>query len=118
MSDGKVRIPKRKFNALLSASSSFFVRFVFHVVVVIKYFNVSIDCCRLQWSRSMSPVRRLEPWVRVPFESWVSVCVYYVCVDLCVGAAMRLADPRPRRPTDCAQDQESEKAAKAQQKVL
>lgn len=93
MSDAKVRMPKRKFNALMSASSSLLVRSVFHVVII-KHFNVSIDyCCRLQWPRSLrremcSPFRRLESWVRVPFEAWVSVYVYYVCVGLCVGSVL------------------------------
>jgi hypothetical protein len=44
------------------------------------------------------------------------VCVY--SVFFCVGSGLRLADPRPKGPTDCVQDQEAEKAAKTQQRPV
>jgi hypothetical protein len=46
-------------------------------------------------------------------------CVYSVLVLFCVQVvALRWADPRPRSPTDCVNDQETEKAAKAQHKAV
>jgi hypothetical protein len=44
------------------------------------------------------------------------VCVYPVFVLSCVQiVALRRADPRPRGPTDCVKDRETE--AKAQQRA-
>jgi hypothetical protein len=45
----------------------------------------------------------------------MSVCVYSMSVLSCVQvAALRSADPHPRRSTVCVKDQGTEKAAKAQ----
>jgi hypothetical protein len=46
---------------------------------------------RIQWPRGLrhepsSPVRTLGPWFRIPLDAWMSVCVYSVCVVLCVGS--------------------------------
>jgi hypothetical protein len=35
-----------------------------------------------------SPARTLWSWVRIPLEAWISVCVYSVCVVLCVGSGL------------------------------
>jgi hypothetical protein len=40
-----------------------------------------------------SPARMLGSWVRIRLEVWVSVCLYSACAVLCVGKALRRADP-------------------------
>jgi hypothetical protein len=73
----------------------------------IRIFNLAIRWGgRSQWQRDLrhepsSPFRTLGYWVRIPLEAWMSVCVYFVCVVLCVvsGLAKGLI-PRPRSPTD------------------
>jgi hypothetical protein len=61
---------------------------------------------RSQWPRRLkhepsSPARTLGWWVRIPFEAWIFVCIYSVCVVLCVGSdlptglsVIRLAFPQ------------------------
>jgi hypothetical protein len=53
---------------------------------------------RTQWTRGQRhepswPARTLGSWVRIPLEAWMSMCVYSVCVRLCVGSDLRRADP-------------------------
>jgi hypothetical protein len=49
----------------------------------------------------------------------MSVCVYSVFVLSCVqGAVLQRADPPFKGPADCVKDQETEKAAKAQQTAV
>jgi hypothetical protein len=47
----------------------------------------------------------------------MDVCVhsFYICATLCAGSGF--AKGLIPRPTDCVQDQETEKAAKAQRKA-
>jgi hypothetical protein len=45
------------------------------------------------------------------------VCVGLFCVSWVQEVALRHADPRPRGPTDCEDDQGTEKAASAHQRA-
>jgi hypothetical protein len=36
------------------------------------------------------PARTLGLWVRITLEAWMSVCVYSVCVVLCVGSGLAM----------------------------
>jgi hypothetical protein len=50
----------------------------------------------------------------------MDVCVRFFCVSVVLYVVSGFATgilPHPRSPTDCAQDQETEKAAKTQQEV-
>jgi hypothetical protein len=45
--------------------------------------------CHSQWPRGLrhelpSPVPTLRPWVRIPLEAWMFVCIYSVFVLSCV----------------------------------
>jgi hypothetical protein len=35
-------------------------------------------------------VQTLGSWVRIPLEAWMSVCVYSVCVLLCIGRGLAM----------------------------
>jgi hypothetical protein len=73
---------------------------------------------RSQWPRGLrhelsSPAQTLGSWVRIPLEVWMSVCVYSVYVE-----ALRRADPPSRESYRLCIDQETEKAAKVQQRAV
>jgi hypothetical protein len=79
--------------------------------------------CPSQWPRGLrhelsSPVQH---WVR-GFESYsrhVCLCAFIVFVLTCVQvAALRRAALLSKESTDCAKDQETEKAAKAQERAV
>jgi hypothetical protein len=49
--------------------------------------------CRSQWPHGLrhelsSLARTLGSWVRISLEAWISVCIYSVCVVLCVGSGL------------------------------
>jgi hypothetical protein len=51
------------------------------------------EWCRSEWPHGLrhelsSPARTMGSWVRIPLRTWMSVCVYSVCVVLCVGSGL------------------------------
>jgi hypothetical protein len=41
-------------------------------------------------------------WIRILLKAWTSVCIYCVCVVLCIGSDLATGwSPRPRSPTNC-----------------
>jgi hypothetical protein len=64
-----------------------------------------------------SPARTLRSWVRIPYEAWMSACVYSEFVLFCVQAeALRRADPPSKVSYLLWESQVTEKAAKVQQR--
>jgi hypothetical protein len=56
----------------------------------IKIHIKEIICGRPQWPSGLghklsSPAQTLGAWVRIQLEAWMSVCVYSLCVVLCVS---------------------------------
>jgi hypothetical protein len=63
-----------------------------------------------------SLARTVGSLVRIPLKGWMSVCIYPVFVSFCVYiAALRRADPPSKESHRLCMDQETKKAAKAQQ---
>jgi hypothetical protein len=66
---------------------------IFRIEAIVRVFmnQLRVPCmCPSQRLRCLkhklpSPVRMLASWVGIPLEAWMSVCVYSVCVVLCVG---------------------------------
>jgi hypothetical protein len=53
----------------------------------------AVELFRSQWLLRLrhelsSLAQTLELWVRIPLEAWMFVCVYSVCVVLCVGRGL------------------------------
>jgi transposase InsO family protein len=49
--------------------------------------------CWSQWPRGLRHelpllARTLRSWVQIPLKAWMPVCVYFVCVVLCVGRGL------------------------------
>jgi hypothetical protein len=81
---------------------------------------------RSQWPRGLSHelsslARTLRSWVRIPLKAWMSVsCAFTLslCYSVCRWRPCKGLIPRPRSPTDCIWDQETEKSAKAHQRAV
>jgi hypothetical protein len=82
------------------------------------------NASRSQWPRGVrhelsSLARTLGSLVRIPLETWMSVCVYSVFVLSCVQvAALRWADPPSKVSYRLCKKSRNWKAAKVQQKGL
>jgi hypothetical protein len=59
-----------------------------------------------------SPARTLGSWVRIPLEAWMFVCVYSVCVVLCIGSGLVTGWSPSKESYRMCIDQETGKAAK------
>jgi hypothetical protein len=59
-----------------------FCRIVIKLVVIMP----TTVAARSKACEPSSPDRILGPWVRIPLKAWMSVCVFCVCVVLCVGS--------------------------------
>jgi hypothetical protein len=48
---------------------------------------------RSEWPRGLrhelsSLARKLGSWIQIPLNAWMSVCLFCVCVVLCVGSGL------------------------------
>jgi hypothetical protein len=88
------------------------------------FITVNCKSRRSQWPRGLrhwlsSPARTLGPWIRIPFEAWMSVCIYSVFMLSCVQvAALRWADPPPMESYRLCTGLRTEKAARAKQRAV
>jgi hypothetical protein len=94
------------------------------VVIKLRRIRVFVIVRRSQWPHGLkhepsSLARRLGSWVRISLEAQMSVYVYSVIVLSCVPvAALRRAHPPSKESYRLCKDQETEKAAKAQQRAV
>jgi hypothetical protein len=67
------------------------------VLKAAKKYKIAKNICNLYSSFVRLPITvavrskaagTLGSWVRIPVEAWMSVCVYSVCVVLCVGSGL------------------------------
>jgi hypothetical protein len=84
------------------------------ISVIIRIAHHVLDEYRSQWPRGLrhelsSLAQTLGSRVRISLEAWMSVCVYSVCAALCAGSGLA---------TGCVKVQETEKAAKVQQRAV
>jgi hypothetical protein len=89
------------------------------------FFTVVFGLEWSQWPRGLrnelsSPAQTLGSWVRIPLETWMSVCAYSVSVLFCARiAALRRADlPSKESYRLCKKGQGKKKAANAQQRTV
>jgi hypothetical protein len=91
--------------------------FMLHVSATPCFLCSNDSSSRSQWTRGLrhklsSLTLTLKSWVRIPLKAWISVlCAFILCL-CCSVCRQRPCDgliPRPRRPTDYVQDQETEK---------
>jgi hypothetical protein len=84
---------------------------------------VKYELSRSQLSRGLrhepsSPARTQGSWVRIPLKAWISVHLFCVCV-LCVGSGLATGwSPIQGILPTVQKDQETNKAAKAQQRAV
>jgi hypothetical protein len=81
------------------------------------------NLCRSQWPPSLrhetsSPAQSLGSSVWIPLEALMSVCLYSVCAVLYAGNGLVTSWSPSKESYDCVKDQETEKAAKAQQRAV
>jgi hypothetical protein len=71
--------------------------FILWVILWSCHYLLILDTCgqqddsRSRWPHDQrhevsGPAWTLGSWVRIPLDTWMSVCVYSVCVVLCVGS--------------------------------
>jgi hypothetical protein len=80
--------------------------------------------CRPQWPRGLqhelfSPARTQGSWVRIPLETWMSVCIYSVFALSCVGSGLATGwSPVQGALTTVYRITKPKKAAEAKQRAV
>jgi hypothetical protein len=106
----------RRWENIKHGIPSLYWYYVGYIIKIAVIFN-----CRSQWPRALrhelsSPAPTLKSWVRIPLESWMSVCVYSVCDASCLQVVvLRRADPPFKESYWVCKRSRNWKAAKVQQ---